>query len=170
MSNVQSRDLYNGELTEEPRSRTSTYVLAMAAALVFAALWWLPTAKTTVDGWILLLNLIGGWFGNAWDIARPVGWWAVGAAVVVGFAYSRIETVEIPQRAASWLAWLGWLFIAASDVVTTGVGVLLPPPDAWPIHLQLAANPIVGIVVVLASTFCPDWIIFSVLKKLLRKR
>jgi hypothetical protein len=116
----------------------------------------------------LLLNFIGSLFGGAWVIGRPLGWLAVGLAVGVGLAYSRTETVGIPVG-GGLVAWLGFIAIAGSDLITTGIGVLMPAADAWPIHQQLAHNPIAGVLVVVLSTFAPDWIIFTVIRKLLKR-
>ena len=134
--------------------------------VVLGALWWLPAARTTVDGWVVILNTFLDFFGITETIPYATGWLLLGLAIVVGGIYSGVEARNLPITRkgsvlvfAPFMFWIGWLFLSTTDVASTFVGIMTPPNDAWAIHKQLAGNPAGAGVLALLSTFAPDWVI-----------
>lgn len=184
---VRSEPTYNGRtLAEERALRIEQEAAAAARArrndarllggvlVVFGLLWWLPVARTTVDGWVIGLNVLAEFFKLPGQITRPTGWLLLGLAVVVGFVYSRVEIHNSPVKygwskrknknivvLAPLMAWVGWLFLAVTDVGSTYVGIISPPQDAWAIHDQLAGIPWLAFALALLSTYAPDLITFA---------
>lgn len=179
------RRLLNQRYQEAARPRVESRLLPSTAPtsarrwplgivlLVFGLLWWLPAARTTVDGWVIILNTVGSLFAIPGSLPRLIGWPLFWTAIVVGLIYSLVETRELPiQRkhgrvvAGSLMTWIGWLFLVTTDVGSTFLGVITPPVGAWPIHAQLAANMPLSFFVGLVSTFAPDWVIIAGLELL----
>jgi hypothetical protein len=141
--------------------------------LTFGILWWLPAARTTVDGWVLIVNTVGSLFSIPDTLPRLMGWPLFWTAIAVGLIYSRVETHELPvQRkhgrlvSGGLMTWIGWLFLATTDIGSTFLGIMTPPVGAWPIHVQLATNPALTFAIALVSTFAPDWVIIAGLELL----
>lgn len=171
---VRSENLYNGQTQAQATVKVTTRHWPLGIVLlVFGLLWWLPAARTTVDGWVLIVNTIGAFFAMPGQLARLTGVPLLIAAIVVGLIYSRVETREMPiQREpdrivfAAPMVWVGWLFLAVTDVGSTFLGVITPPAGAWPIHVQIASHQPTAFVLALVSTFAPDWIIIAALSLL----
>jgi hypothetical protein len=169
---VQSRPLDNGRTTGEAVVTSARRWPLGIVLLTFGLLWWLPAARTTVDGWVLIINTVGSFFSIPGVLARLAGWPLFAAAILIGLIYSRVETHELPIRRirgvltfGAPMVWVGWLFLAATDVGSTFLGVMSPPPGAWLVHTQVAANPPLAFVVALLSTFAPDWVIIAGLRR-----
>lgn len=143
--------------------------------IVIGVLWWLPAARTTVDGWVVLLNTMLDFFGIIEVIPYATGWLLLGLAIVVGGIYSGVEAKNLPITYrnsviifAPFMFWVGWLFLSTTDVASTFIGIMTPPRDAWAIHRQLAQNPPAAGVLALLSTFTPDWFIIFGIKMLFK--
>lgn len=169
---IQSRPLDNGRTTQEAVVTSARRWPLGIVLLTFGLLWWLPAARTTVDGWVLIVNTVGGFFSIPGVLARLTGWPLFIAAIVVGLIYSRVETHELPVRRirgiltfGAPMVWVGWLFLAATDVGSTFLGVMSPPPGAWLVHTQVANTPWLAFVIALLSTFAPDWVIIAGLRR-----
>jgi hypothetical protein len=144
-------------------------------ALVFGGIPWLEGARTTRDGWVVLIN---------WVLARlhlpfivPLAsawpWWvAISVLIALGWGYSRVEIKHAPFRAPrdrkdffnrtkwhinpSWQVWLIWLLIIISDVGTMYLGAR-QASDSDPVFLQqVAASARVAATYAIIITFVPD--------------
>jgi hypothetical protein len=163
-------------LSNPPRTATSLKPLGLVL-VVFGVLWWLPAARTTVDGWVVILNVIMDFFGIAATVPYATGWLLLILAVVIGGIYSTVEARNLPiQRRntvilfAPLMVWIGWLFLSTTDVASTFIGIMTPPIGAWAIHVQLASNPAAAAVLAVLSTFAPDWVIIFGVKMLMKSR
>lgn len=176
---VQVSPLINGDTPaqrqEAARSKTQHIPIGIVL-VVLGALWWLPAARTTVDGWVVILNTMLDFFAITETIPRASGWLLFGLALAVGGLYSTVETKFIPVRMvggvlrfSAFSVLLGWLFLSTTDVATTFAGIMSPPVDAWAIHKQLASNAGGAGVVALVSTFAPDWVIIIGTKMIIGK-
>lgn len=144
-------------------------------ALAIAVPMWLEGARTTRDGWVLVINAILERFDVPVVIppAANWAWWAaLGVLVGMGYAYSRVE-VALPFRPPrelrrdffkvglwrfdrTWEIWIVWLVLVVSDVATTYVGVRSPAPDAATIFQQLAQFGPIAALYALVLTFVPE--------------
>jgi hypothetical protein len=179
---IQVEDMpYNGKVRNAspmPVTRAATSLKPLGLVLVvFGVLWWLPAARTTVDGWVVILNVIMDFFGIAATVPYATGWLLLILAVVIGGIYSTVEARNLPiQRRntvilfAPLMVWIGWLFLSTTDVASTFIGIMTPPIGAWAIHVQLASNPAAAAVLAVLSTFAPDWVIIFGVKMLMRSR
>jgi hypothetical protein len=149
------------EAQKAPKTQ-SEWALGIAL-LAFGGLAWLGSAKYTLIGWIVGLNTALAWLGLPLRVP-PVAGWFILLAVPLGVVYSRVETrVWRGGRGLmrSPLFWLGWVVIVATDVGSTYLGVRTPPPDAWPITIQIASSGWVAFVVSLSLTFIPEWMLIG---------
>jgi hypothetical protein len=164
---VRSQALYNGQV-EEVQPQPPTHRPLGLVLIVFGVLWWLPAARTTVDGWVIMLNTVAEFFELPGRLGRPNGWLLLGLAIGVGLVYSRVEIHESPIKyrgghifIAGLMAWIGWLFLASTDVGSTFLGIVTLPVDPWPIHRQLASITWLSFSLALLSTYAPDLIIYA---------
>lgn len=134
--------------------------------IVFGLLCWLPAARTTVDGWVIILNTMLDIFRIPLVLPRVTGWLLLGLAIGIGLLYSLVETQHTPVRVkggrfviAPLMFWVGWLFLSSTDIGSTFLGILDAPPNAWPIHRQIASNLNLTALLAMIGTFAPDWII-----------
>jgi hypothetical protein len=136
------------------------------ALLVFGSLLWVAGARYTVDGWVTGLNWVLTWMGMAERLETLTGWSLIGVAFVVGLIYSWVEVKGRPfwriggvWRFAAADAWLGWLLLVASDVLTTYAGAQVVAADAWSITRTIAGNVFLAFGWALILTFIPEWLI-----------
>lgn len=165
MSEVRPEPRHPVRSTPIPTRSSKQNITSGLTLLVFGLLFWLPAARTTVDGWPILLNIVLDYFHVPYTVPRADGWLLLGLAIAVGFVYSRVE-FSLPIRMRNGRLWvatpalfLAWLLLATTDVGTTFLGVSTPPPGAWFVHQQLAANPPLAGIVALIATFAPDWML-----------
>lgn len=146
---------------EKTKPQGSLYALAIVL-LTFGTLGWIAGGKYTVEGWVVALNMFARWVGIREQLAIPRGWWLVGAVVLSGFVYSKVELLawkNTVHRLPTF--WIGWVLIVLTDVGSTLLGIVNPPPDAAPIFLQLAATPFVAIIWALVLTAAPEYLILG---------
>lgn len=159
---VRSEPLANGKpVARQPKPRGGLYALALVL-FVFGGIGWLAGGKYTVEGWVVALNMFARWIGIGQQLTVPRGWWLVGAVVVAGAVYSRVEVLALRntvQRMPSF--WIGWLLIVVTDISSTLLGVLNPAPDAAPILIQMASLVPLAIIWAIVLTFVPEWLILS---------
>lgn len=145
----------------ERKPQGSLYALAIVL-LTFGALGWIAGGKYTVEGWVVALNMFARWVGIEQQLSVPRGWWLVGAVIVSGVIYSRVELLawrNTVHRLPTF--WIGWVLIVLTDVGSTLLGIVNPPPDAAPVFLQLAATPAAAILWALVLTAAPEYLILG---------
>lgn len=157
-----------------PRRGKSAAVALFALALALPA--WMEGARTTREGWVLFIN---------WVLARahlplavpPSSAWhwgvALGALVLLGWGYSRVEINHAPIRPprnwrkdffngsawhieTAWQRWLVWLALIVSDVGTMYLGARQPQASDPAIFHQIAASWQVASAYAILITFVPD--------------
>jgi hypothetical protein len=166
---VRSEPLANGKpVVRGPKPQASLYALAIVL-FIFGGIGWLAGGKYTVEGWIVALNMFARWIGIEQQLTVPRGWWLVGAVLVSGVVYSKVEVLALRNTVQRMPAfWIGWLLIVATDIGSTLLGVLNPAPNAAPILIQLASIVPLAIVWAIALTFVPEWLILSATRLLRR--
>lgn len=169
---VRSEPLVNGQPTHaRPIVRSGgggMWPLAIVL-LVFGALGWMAGGKYTVEGWVVALNMFARWLGMTEQIAVPRGWWLVGAVLISGLVYSRVELLAWRKNAQRMPQfWIGWVLIVLTDLGSTLLGVLNPAPDAPPVFLQLAAMLPLAILWSVILTAVPEYLILGGYKLLRR--
>lgn len=116
-----------------------------AALLLFGVPFWPVSAWFLASGWIEIVNGVLAFVHVPAAIPALSGWLGLGAAVLVGATYSRVELAP-PLRSHPWrvaaLLWLAWAAVMLSDVGATYRG--------------LSRESLVGIVLALVLTFAPD--------------
>jgi hypothetical protein len=165
MSNVRSEPI---KPTAPPaaaaKPRGGLLVLAIVL-FVFGAIGWIAGGKYTVEGWIIALNMFGRWIGVPVALTAPRGWALVGAIVISGVIYSRVELLGLRntvQRMPSF--WIAWLLIFLTDIGSTLIGVLNPPADAAPALITLALLPWLAVVWAIVLTLMPEYLILSAIR------
>lgn len=162
---VRSEPLTNGKpVQRQAKPQASLYALAVVL-FIFGGIGWIAGGKYTVEGWVVALNMFARWIGIGQQLTVPRGWWLVGAVVVSGFLYSKVELLawrNTVHRLPSF--WIGWLLIVATDVGSTLLGVLNPAPDAAPIFHQIAAIAPAAIFWALVLTAAPEYLILGALR------
>lgn len=151
-------------LNRQSKPQASLYALAIVL-FVFGGLGWIAGGKYTVEGWVVALNMFARWIGIAQQLTVPRGWWLVGAVVVSGVVYSKVELLawrNTVHRMPSF--WMGWLLIVLTDIGSTLLGVMNPAPDAAPVFLQLASIAPAAIAWALILTAAPEYLILGSLR------
>lgn len=173
----QSQPAKEGKQTSSTPAKQASagFPLYLFAAL-FGAGFWLEGARTTRDGWIVALNWILGRLHIPHPIPDVSQWaWqvALGAQIGLGLGYSLVEIRYAPFRLPSdirknlfnrkawyfnrsWQAWLTWIFIIFTDVVTMYLGARAAGPDDPAILRQIAAARIASWIYAIIITFIPD--------------
>lgn len=154
------------ETAAKAKPTTSSPRALGVVLIVFGLICWLPAARTTVDGWVIILNTMLDIFRIPLVLPRATGWLLLGLAIGIGLLYSLVETQHTPVRVtngrfvvAPLMFWIGWLFLSTTDIGSTFLGILDAPPNAWPIHRQIAGNLNLTALLAMVGTFAPDWII-----------
>lgn len=161
---VRQEPLSNGKPVTRQPMNTSLWALAIVL-LVFGAIGWLAGGKYTVEGWVVALNMFARWIGVTQQLSVPRGWWLVGAILISGVVYSRVELLawrKNAQRLPQF--WIGWGLIVLTDLGSTLLGVLNPQQDAAPVFHQLAAIPALAILWSLVLTAVPEYLILGSIK------
>jgi hypothetical protein len=155
--------------TTKPSRALGLFALALAAPL------WLEGARTTRDGWIVVINWLFARFHIPLIIQPATAWaWyvALGALIGLGLLYSRIE-LQAPVRwprnlrrdfftwslwsvNRSWQMWAVWLVLVISDVGTMYLGARFPDAGAAPIFVQIAAVTQLAAAYAIIVTFAPE--------------
>lgn len=160
-SPVRSEPLSNGKPVAKAPRGGGMWPLAIVL-LVFGALGWLAGGKYTVEGWVVALNMFARWVGVTQQLPVPRGWWLVGAVILSGLVYSRVELLawrKNAQRLPQF--WIGWALIVLTDLGSTLLGVLNPQQDAAPVFHQLAAALPVAILWAVILTAAPEYLILG---------
>lgn len=164
-SQVRSAPMEQPARTAQPgKPQMGLYALAVVL-FVFGALGWVAGGKYTVEGWVVALNMFARWIGIEQQLSAPRGWWLVGAVVVSGVVYSRVELLawrNTVHRMPSF--WIGWVLIVLTDVGSTLLGVVSPAPDAAPIFHQLAATAPAAIAWAVTLTAAPEYLILAAVR------
>jgi len=165
---VRSEPIANGRPIVRQSPNPGMWALAIAL-LVFGVIGWLAGGKYTVEGWVVALNMFARWIGLEQQLTMPRGWWLVGAVVLAGVVYSRVELLAWRNNAQRMPAfWIGWLLIVLTDVGSTLLGVLYPAPGAAPIFVQLANTLPLALIWSGVLTAAPEYFILSGVKLLRR--
>jgi hypothetical protein len=191
---VQSQELVNGQLPPQRRTvDAGGWIRGVSARfagglglIAFGLSLWVPAARFTADGWVAWLNGLAGWLTIAERVPRLGGWGLVVVALIVGGAYSVVEIIWQPlqitwfedaqgRRRTRWVVlplaiWVLWLLATATDIGTTYVGLLLPPPDALPAWRDLARSQDACAVLAVVLTFAPNWLILAGIQLLLGRK
>lgn len=158
---VRSEPLENGKAVGKKAPNGGMWALSIVL-LIFGVIGWIAGGKYTVEGWVIALNMFGRWIGIQQQLSVPRGWWLVGAVILSGVIYSKVETQVLQKRAQRMPSfWMGWLFIVFTDVGSTFLGVLNPAADAPPVFLQLASVWPLAVLWAMLLTFVPEWLILS---------
>lgn len=166
-SNVRSEALESRDETKDAPQRkpqTSLYALAIVL-LVFGGIGWIAGGKYTVEGWVIALNMFARWIGIEQQLSIPRGWWLVGAVVVSGVIYSRVELLALRntvQRMPTF--WISWVLIFLTDVGSTFFGVVNPAPDAAPVFYQIATLWPLAVAWALILTLMPEYLILGAIR------
>lgn len=160
---VRSEPLTNGKPVARPQGKPQMGLYALAVVLfVFGLLGWIAGGKYTVEGWVIALNMFARWIGVEQQLTVPRGWWLVGAVLVCGVVYSRVEVLALRNTVQRMpVFWVGWLLMVITDIGSTLLGVLNPAPNAAPILIQLAGIVPLAIAWAIVLTFVPEWLILS---------
>jgi len=161
MSNVRSEPLKSAAPPAQSKPRGGLFALAIVL-FVFGAIGWIAGGKYTVEGWIVALNMFGRWIGVDAAIPVPRGWVLVGAVLISGVVYSRVELLALRNtvhRMPSF--WISWTLIFLTDVGSTFFGVVTPTADAAPIFHQLASTWPLAALWALILTVMPEYLILS---------
>lgn len=152
----------------KPRMGAGTRVALGVVLVVFGLLQWIPAARFTVDGWTAFANLFLTWLGFGAALPRFSALPLIGAMLTIGGLYSWVETKCMPvQRIGdAWqfmglMALVGWLFLTATDVGSTYVGMTAVTSSTPRILRDLAAQPSIAALVSFYLTFAPDWFIIG---------
>lgn len=136
--------------------------------VVLGALQWVPAARFTVDGWTAFTNGGLAWMGFAATLPRLSEMPLIVAMLAIGGVYSWVETKCMPVQRTSdgWafmgmMALVGWLFLTATDVGSTYVGMIGVGADAPQALRDLAKQPSLTALVSFYLTFAPDWFIIG---------
>ena len=107
-------------------------------ALIIGAPFWFEAARFTRDGWVLAVNWLCDRLNIPWQV--PVMDWrvALGVALILGIAYSRVESrppMRLPKDwrknglglarwhiERQWQVWAVWVFLIVTDVGSTYMG------------------------------------------------
>ncbi len=162
---VRSEPLTNGKpVQRQAKPQASLYALAVVL-FIFGGIGWIAGGKYTVEGWVVALNMFARWIGIGQQLTVPRGWWLVGAVVVSGFLYSKVELLALRNTVQRMPAfWISWLLIFVTDVGSTFFGVISPAPDAAPLFHQLATMAPVAFVWSLVLTLLPEYLILGGIK------
>lgn len=162
---VRSEPLANGKpVARQSKPQASLYALAFVL-FVFGGIGWIAGGKYTVEGWIVALNMFARWIGIDQQLTVPRGWWLVGAILVSGIIYSKVELLALRSTVQRMPAfWISWALIFLTDIGSTFFGVVNPAPDAAPIFHQLAGIPIIAVVWALVLTLLPEYFILGAVK------
>ena len=157
--------------------RTTTSRLIGVFALLIGIPLWFEAARFTRDGWILGLN----WFAARLSIPLrvPVLDWRIALllALLLGVAYSRIESqppirppkdwrknvfrLDLWTVNRTWQVWIVWLFLIVTDIATTYVGARARggDPNELQILRDLATAGAALATYAILLTFAPDGLI-----------
>lgn len=105
---------------------------------------WVAGARFTMDGWVVALNAVMAWLTLPLVIPHPSGYWVL-LCIPLGIGYSLVEFRPPGRpRGATLGRWLMlallWLLVMLSDIGSTGLGMLHPGQDAWPVFIWLAQS------------------------------
>lgn len=136
--------------------------------LAFGIPAWFIGGRYTVEGWVIWLNRLLGWFGVTDRIPVPLGWPLLGLVVVAALIYSRVEVKHRPWRRVDkrWvlapaLAWVAWVLIVGTDLGSTYQGIVSPPAGAEQWLKDVAASDWASGFGAILLTFAPEWLILG---------
>ena len=171
---VRSAPLVNGAQSE-PRTRTSGGTIVAAFAVIIGVPLWFEAARYTLFGWMLALDWFAARMSIPWQVP-PIDWrLAVALTLAIGWAYSHVEArppirpprnwrrdfarLEMWHVERAWQVWIVWLFLVATDIATTYVGMRARAADPSEIKIlrdiAIAAGGPLAIYAILL-TFAPD--------------
>lgn len=162
---VRSEPLANGKPVAKRAPGGGSMIPLAIVLLIFGAIGWIAGGKYTVEGWVVALNMFARWVGIEQQLITPRGWWLVGAVVVSGVIYSKVELLawrKNAQRLPQF--WIGWVLVVLTDVGSTLLGVLNPAPDAAPVFHQLASMLPVAFIWAGVLTAAPEYLILGGVK------
>ena len=159
----------------QPKAKASPLVGVFA--LLIGAPFWFEAARFTRDGWILAINWLCTRLAVPWQVPALDWRVALGAALILGAAYSRIEArppVLPPKNwrkdalnprawriERTWQVWAVWLFLIVTDIGSTYVGARNRGQSADELRIlrdiATSGAALVGYAILL--TFAPDGLI-----------
>jgi len=159
----------------QPKAKASPLVGVFA--LLIGLPFWFEAARFTRDGWILAINWLCNRLSIPWEVPTLDWRVALGAALVLGVAYSRIEarppllppknwrkeglTLRAWRVDRTWQVWAVWLFLIVTDIGSTYVGARNRGQSADELRIlrdiATSGAALVGYAILL--TFAPDGLI-----------
>lgn len=136
--------------------------------LAFGVPAWFVGGRYTVEGWVIWLNRLLGWFGVAEQLPVPRGWPLLALVIVAALIYSRVEVAHRPWRRvdgrwmlAAPLAWAAWVLIVGTDLGSTYQGIITPPAGSEQWVRDVAASDWASGFATFVLTFGPEWFILG---------
>jgi hypothetical protein len=159
----------------QPRASDADFIVYLVLLIIGVPLY-LGGARYTYDGIPTTFNFVMDWLRLPVSLSSqpiPDSLWGLrlGAIIVVGWLFSRIETrpPTIKSLRARYkrvtaqtiiVAILVFVVCFAADAGSTYFGVIKPPaPDAWPITRWIATNMTAAWAWSIFLTVVPDWMI-----------
>lgn len=157
----------------KPKASPLVGVFALLIGLPF----WFEAARFTRDGWILAINWLCNRLAVPWQVPTLDWRVALGAALVLGVAYSRIEarppllppknwrkdglTLRAWRVDRTWQVWAVWLFLIVTDIGSTYVGARNRGQSADELRIlrDIATSGAALVVYAILLTFAPDGLI-----------
>lgn len=159
----------------QPKAKASPLVGVFA--LLIGLPFWFEAARFTRDGWILAINWLCNRLSIPWEVPTLDWRVALGAALVLGVAYSRIEarppllppknwrkeglTLRAWRVDRTWQVWAVWLFLIVTDIGSTYVGARNRGQSADELRIlrDIATSGAALVVYAILLTFAPDGLI-----------
>lgn len=164
---VTSRPIENKPVDVQPvvRQRESL-VPAGIAALMFGIPLWFVSARYSLDGWVMAINVAAKHVGLPLVIPVITGWWSL-LLVPLGLVYSLVEVKYNPFRylkksPAIGLVFLAtWLFIHGTDLGTTFLSATMLHADAWEVSTWIAQHLVIAVLWSIFLTYLPERLIMA---------
>jgi hypothetical protein len=168
----QSRPQQQQQPKPQPQSKPvskqrESLIPAGIAALMFGIPLWFVSARYSLDGWVMAVNVAAHHVHLPLFIQPVMGWWSL-LLIPIGLIYSLVEVLYHPfkrmaraNRVAAAVFIIACLLLHATDVGSTALSVINPTADAWPISLWIAHTWYITAVWAIILTYLPERLIIA---------
>jgi hypothetical protein len=167
---VTSKSIENSKPVETRAApKRESLVPAGIAALMFGIPLWFVSARYSLDGWVLGINVAAKHVGLPLAIPVVTGWWSL-LLIPLGLIYSLVEVKYNPFRyftrstAVGMVFLATWLFIHGTDLGSTFLSATTLQADAWEVSKWIAQNLVVAVLWAIFLTYLPERLIIAGIK------
>jgi hypothetical protein len=157
---VRTREMEAPTAEQAQSTRRPSLIVPGIMALLFGVPIWVIGARYTLDGWVIVLNLIAGVTHLPFVLTAPAGMWSL-LLFPIGIGYSLIEVRYRPRGARTFAPWLVWALVIVSDYGSTYIAATTPPADAWAITAWMATTVPAAALWTAVLTFLPETLIMA---------